>query len=126
MRLVVADAADAADAAATGWWWLVVAGGGWCGCHRLVKNSPSMERMCYRLVVVGTAADHHHHHHHHGQAMDFSDSVLDAADADGRLSAIDADNLLWMHGETLGAYIVDTQDKGESFAADALLAWLGY
>jgi hypothetical protein len=54
----------------------------------------------------------------------FEDSVLAAADSDGKLTSADADKLCFDHGCQLAAYVVDTGDLSQD--AYGLLSWLGY
>ena len=56
--------------------------------------------------------------------MTFSDSVHDAADADGNLSQQDAKRLIRQHGHSAMDAWISLGDKSTN--ASALLEWLGY
>ena len=65
--------------------------------------------------------------------VDYVESVLDAADANGCLDIDDACRLCAQHGETLGAFCAATGSDSlnaetglREFNAELMLQWLGY
>jgi hypothetical protein len=54
----------------------------------------------------------------------YEESVMDAADSDGKLTSADADKLCFDHGCQLAAYAVETGDLSRD--AQGILGWLGY